>query len=97
MRRVLTLSEVGDLPVVLDVEEAGALLGIGRTNAYRMVRRGQFPTRVIRIGGQWRVPTADLLHLLGLAPPTPAPDPDTDPPRSGLSLVNPDLDVKDLT
>ncbi|NUR60059.1 MAG: helix-turn-helix domain-containing protein [Catenulispora sp.] len=60
------LAQVADLPVVLDVPSAGRLLGIGRTRAYRLAHRGGFPCRVIRIGGSWRVPTADLLALLGL-------------------------------
>ena len=60
------LAQVADLPVVLDVPSAGRLLGIDRTRAYQLARSGGFPCRVIRVGGSWRVPTADLLALLGL-------------------------------
>lgn len=61
-----TLSEIANLPITLDIVTAGRLLGIGRTTALRLARAEQFPCRVLRIGSQWRVPTADLLALLGL-------------------------------
>jgi len=60
------LPEAGGLPAVLDVPSAGRLLGIGRTVAYRLVAAGEFPCRVLRVGCQWKVPTADLLAVLGL-------------------------------
>jgi hypothetical protein len=47
---------------------AARALGLGRTKAYDLARRQQFPCRVIRIGDTYRVPTASLLELLGLAP-----------------------------
>jgi hypothetical protein len=58
--------EAGGLPAVLDVPSAGRLLGIGRTVAYRLVAAGEFPCRVLRVGSEWKVPTADLLAVLGL-------------------------------
>lgn len=57
------------MPVMLDVPSAGQMLGIGRTRAYRLARSGKFPCRMLRIGGTWRVPTAGVLALLGLAVP----------------------------
>jgi excisionase family DNA binding protein len=48
----------------LGVEEAGRLLGLGRSGAYACVQRGQLP--VIRLGRKLRVPTAELRRLLGL-------------------------------
>ncbi len=44
---------------------AAQILGIGRTKAYELARRGEFPCLVIRIGDRYRVSTADLLRLLG--------------------------------
>jgi hypothetical protein len=71
----LTASEVRALPAVVDVVTAAQVLGIGRTVAYELVRTGAFPTPVLRVGGQVKIPTAPLLDLLGLAerplPPTP--------------------------
>jgi hypothetical protein len=61
-----TIESVRQLGVTVDVETAGAVLGIGRTSAYRLVRCGEFPVRVLRIGRRYLVPTAELLALLGL-------------------------------
>jgi excisionase family DNA binding protein len=56
---------------------AAGVLGIGRTVAYELVRTGRLPTPVLRLGKQFRVPTAYLIELIGLspdaAPPLPRP------------------------
>jgi predicted site-specific integrase-resolvase len=57
------------LPPTLDVVTAGRLLGIGRTMAYQLARHGRFPVPVLRVGSNYRVPTAPLLALLGIDPP----------------------------
>lgn len=54
-----------DLPPTLTVTEAGELLGLSRSAAYRAVEAGQLP--VIRFGGRLRVPTPQLLAMLGAA------------------------------
>ncbi|MEY9860087.1 hypothetical protein ABH935_005723 [Catenulispora sp. GAS73] len=59
-------SQAGGLPVVLDLPSAARLFGICRTKAYRLAKTGEFPCRVLRVGRQWKVPTADLLAVLGL-------------------------------
>jgi hypothetical protein len=41
------------------------MLGIGRSAEYELVRTGQWPEPVLRLGGLIRVPTAPLLELLG--------------------------------
>lgn len=51
------------LPPTIKVEEAGRILGISRTAAYRAAANGDLPT--IRLNGRLYVPTARLLHLLG--------------------------------
>ena len=48
---------------VLGVEEAGRLLGLGRTAAYDAAARGELPT--IRFGRRLVVPRARLAALLG--------------------------------
>jgi Helix-turn-helix domain len=55
----------------VDLMTAASALGMGRTKAYELARNGQFPCRVIRIGDTYRVPTAALLELLGVAPESP--------------------------
>ncbi|MFJ5302279.1 hypothetical protein [Streptomyces sp. NPDC088350] len=62
----MTRAELLELPVVIDLVTAARALGIGRTRAFELVRRGEFPVPVLRFGTTWRVPTAPLLHLLGL-------------------------------
>ena len=65
-----------DLPPVLDLPAAAQLLGLGRTFAYQLVRRGEWPTPVIRIGRLIKVPTAPLRDLLaGRSVSDPARDP----------------------
>lgn len=63
----LTATEVRALRAVIDLPTAAAVLDIGRTVAYELARTGRFPTPVIRVGNQLKVPTAYLLDLLGLS------------------------------
>ena len=68
--------QILDLPAVIDVPTAASLLGIGRTAAYELIRTGEWPTPVFRLGKLIRIPTAPLLKLLGLErPPLPQPAP----------------------
>jgi hypothetical protein len=46
---------------------AGALLGVGRTIAYRLVREGAWPTHVVRVGRKVVIPTVPLLEFLGIS------------------------------
>jgi len=62
----VTLTEARQLPTVLTVEEAGRLLGLGRSAAYDAVQRGELP--VLRFGRRLLVPTARILDMLGLRP-----------------------------
>ena len=55
---------LASLPPVIDLMRAAQLLGLGRTTAYKLVRRGEWPTPIIRIGRQIRIPTAPLRELL---------------------------------
>jgi excisionase family DNA binding protein len=59
-------NEIDDLPAVIDVPTAASLLGIGRTVAYELIRTGEWPTPVFRLGKLIRIPTAPLLELLGI-------------------------------
>lgn len=49
----------------LSLEETAAQLGIGISLAYKLVRAGEFPCRVLRIGRLYRVPRAELARVLG--------------------------------
>ena len=56
-----------DLPPTIDIPTAAELLGVGRNTAYELVRRGEFPTPVLRLGRKIRVLTGPLAALLGLS------------------------------
>ncbi|MCC5580614.1 helix-turn-helix domain-containing protein [Microtetraspora sp. AC03309] len=62
----MTEEELFALPVSVPLVTAGRALGMGRTKAHELARRNEFPCRVLRLGGTYRVPKADLLRLLGL-------------------------------
>lgn len=62
----LTHAELAALPATIDLLTAGAALGIGRSTAYVLARRGDFPVPVIKVGVQFRVPTASLRAVLGV-------------------------------
>ena len=64
----MTVSELLALPPAVDIVTAGRALGIGRTTAYALARAGRFPCRVLTVGSTYRVPTADLLAVLGVGP-----------------------------
>jgi len=63
----VTIAQLRATPTI-DLMIAARALGLGRTKAYDLARRQQFPCPVLRIGESYRVPTAGLLELLGLAP-----------------------------
>ena len=56
------------LPAVLDVATAAKALGLSRTAAYELIRTGEWPTPVFRLGRLIRIPTAPILDLLGIDP-----------------------------
>jgi len=62
----MTREDLLALPAVVDLATAAAVLGIGRTCAYELVRTGTWPTKVLRIGRLIRIPTAPLLDLLAV-------------------------------
>jgi hypothetical protein len=63
-----TIPTAAEQPTV-DVLTAGRAVGVSsHTTAYRMAQNGEFPFPVLRIGRQWRVPTAALRQVLGLGP-----------------------------
>lgn len=49
-------------PLVVDVPEAGRLLGVSPRSAWRLVRSGEVPS--VRIGGSRRVLVADIDRYL---------------------------------
>ena len=68
--------QLAALPPVLDVPAAAKVLGIGRSLAYDLVRRGEWPTQVLHIGKLIKIPTEPLVRLLGVVT-TPTDDGDS--------------------
>jgi hypothetical protein len=66
--RIRALGAAATLPT------AAAVLGISRSQAYRLAAADTFPTPVIRAGTRIIVPVAGLLRLLLLDNTTPTPD-----------------------
>jgi hypothetical protein len=83
MQQPPTIDRLRSGPPTVDLITAATALGIGRTRAYDLARRGEFPVTVRRIGASYRVPVAALLEFLGisLAPPQRAGDTRPSVPR----------------
>ena len=62
--RQMTVATAQRVPPVVDVPTAAAMLGIGRTAAYELIRLGQWPTPVLRLGKLIRIPSAPILELI---------------------------------
>lgn len=64
MSATWTREAVEALGPTTNVKTARSILGIGERLAYESIKRGEWPTRVLRFGTQIRIPTRDLLALL---------------------------------
>jgi hypothetical protein len=62
-RRRWTVEAVRALGLTTDLPTAGQILGMSRSHAYELARRGEFPVPVLRIGSRLRVATTHLLEL----------------------------------
>ncbi len=60
----MTEDELLSLPVTVPLMVGAKALGIGRTTAYDMAKRGEFPVRVLRVGNRYRITKADLTGYL---------------------------------
>jgi hypothetical protein len=63
----MSREELLELPAAVDLDTGNRALGLGRSKGYELAKRGQYPCKVLRLGKAYRVVTADLLNLLGLA------------------------------
>ena len=64
MTRQPTLDEIRAWPATVDLTTAAPALGISRSYAYELARRGELPCRVMHVGSRLRVVTSSLLPLL---------------------------------
>jgi hypothetical protein len=65
--RTMTHEELMALPVSFSLATGAKAFGIGRTLAYELHRKGEFPCRVLKIGNSLKVTRADLFRALGMA------------------------------
>ncbi|MFF3918883.1 hypothetical protein ACFYZB_36620 [Streptomyces sp. NPDC001852] len=63
----MSREEVLALPVAVDLDTSNRALGLDRSKGYELAKRGAYPCKVLRLGNAYRVVTADLWELLGLA------------------------------
>jgi predicted DNA-binding transcriptional regulator AlpA len=69
--RTPTADEIRSWPATVDLQTAGRAWGIGRDQAYRLAREGEFPVPVLRLGRYLRVSRAAVLAALGIAETVP--------------------------
>jgi len=60
-----TLREIAETwPATVSVARAALAFGLSRSHAYDAASRGEFPARVIKVGGRYRVVTASIIAAL---------------------------------
>jgi excisionase family DNA binding protein len=64
-RHVPSLEEIRTGPPMLDIPPVAAVLRISKSYFYELIKRGEAPVRVVRVGSRYRVPRSALLALLG--------------------------------
>jgi hypothetical protein len=62
----LTPEEILALPAAVDIPKAGECFGLGRSKAYELARKGDFPCPVLPLGKQFRVSRSAILAALGI-------------------------------
>ncbi len=80
----LTTEEVLALPATVPIAAAARALGIGHTKAIELMKIGQFPCPVLRLGRRRFVTRNALLDVLGIREGnTAVPEPDPQPHNAG--------------
>jgi len=64
--RGLPLAQIRNLPALLDVTPAAAVLGVSRSNLYESIKNGSCPVKTIRVNRRIKVLTASLIRVLEL-------------------------------
>lgn len=59
-----TLDEVRTWPAMVGIPAAARVFLLSETHGYNLARRGEFPARVLKIGGRYRVVTASIIAAL---------------------------------
>ncbi|RCW38484.1 excisionase family DNA binding protein [Halopolyspora algeriensis] len=56
-----------DAGLTVSVAEACTVLDISKGTGYALIKRGEWPTRTLRLGRRIRIPTAELLDVCGVS------------------------------
>lgn len=59
-----TLAEVRGWPAVVSVPRGGSAAGLSKSHSYELIARGEFPFKVLKVGGSLRVLTASIIRVL---------------------------------
>ena len=59
-----TLAEIRQWPATVDIPMANTALGLSRAHGYALAQRGEYPARILKLGGRYRVVTASIIRLL---------------------------------
>ena len=59
-----TREAIEALGATTDVATAASVMGVSEWLAHELIRRGEWPTRALRLGRRIRIPTHDLIKLL---------------------------------
>jgi hypothetical protein len=59
-----TLADVQAWPATVNVPKACKAIGVSPAHGYALAARGDFPAKIIKVGGSYRVVTASLVALL---------------------------------
>jgi hypothetical protein len=51
LSNTMTLAELLAMPVTVDIVTGARALGLCRSTGYELARRGEFPCRVLHVGG----------------------------------------------
>jgi predicted DNA-binding transcriptional regulator AlpA len=62
--RSMSVDRAREVPPVIDVATAAAMLGIGKSAAYELIRTGEWPTPVLHLGKSIRIPSRPVLELI---------------------------------
>lgn len=62
----LTVQQILELPSSVNAETSFRAINISKQTGYRLVRMGELPFPVIRMGRMIRVPKAGILRALGM-------------------------------
>ena len=64
----LSIAQVQALPASVDLATAGRAIGIGRSTAFDLVKKDEFPLELFRVGKQWKCRKTDICSLLNVTP-----------------------------